>query len=163
MPAVISIQLHHTRGQPLTPASEARALLQRGLEGDSHGKGAPGRMRQVVILDESTLAAFALSPGDLREQITIRGLPEVTLLPPGSRLEIGEATFEAAGPCEPCTYIGGLLGVEDPELFRQALVDRRGLLCRVVGVRGAGWVRVGDEVRVYEPAAFLESGPAPMK
>ena len=147
-PTVISIQLHHTPGQPLTPAPQARALLERGLEGDSHSQRQPGRRRQVLLLDASTLDHFDLHPGDLREQITVRGLPDISVLPSGSRLRIGDVTLEAAGDCEPCLHIGEMLGVADPEAFRQALVKRRGLLCRVVAVNGEGYVRVGDAVEV---------------
>lgn len=149
-PTVISIQLHHTQGEPLSPVAEARAIVQRGLAGDSHSKRRPGGRRQVVILDAATLDAFGLAPGDLREQITIRGLPDVTMLPVGTRLAIGEVVFEAAGECDPCHTIGGYLGVEDPEAFRQALDHRRGLLCRVAELSGEGWVRVGDAVRVLD-------------
>lgn len=147
-PTVISLQLHQAEGQPLRPIAQARALLDLGLEGDSHSLHGPGRKRQVLILDVSTADHFALQPGDLREQITIRGLPDVTTLPTGARLRMGEATFEAAGACAPCLHIGGLLGVEDAEAFRQALERRRGLLCRVVEVSGEGWVRLGDAVQL---------------
>lgn len=146
MAIVVSIQLHKVSGLPLTPVGEAKALLDLGLEGDSHSQRGPGRRRQVLLLDTTTLDRFALHPGDLREQITISGLPDITITPPGSRLRIGDATFEAAGDCEPCLHIGDMLGVEEPELFRLALQKRRGLLCRVVEVRGEGRVRVGDAV-----------------
>lgn len=148
MPTVISLQLHKTEGQALIPVSQARALLNLGLEGDSHSQRGPGRKRQVLILDASTAEQFSLQPGDLREQITIRGLPDISILPPGRQLSIGEVTFEAVGDCEPCLYIGGLLGVEDPEAFRQALDKRRGLLCRVAGVAGEGVIRLGDAVEL---------------
>ncbi len=148
MPNVISIQLHQREGQPLIPVAQARALQDRGLEGDSHSLRGPGTRRQVLILDTTTLDHFALRPGDLREQITIRGLPDVSVLAPGARLRIGEAIFEAVGDCTPCLYIGELLGVEDPDAFRQALAKKRGLLCRVVDVMGEGWVRLGDVVEV---------------
>lgn len=148
MPTVISLQLHHSEGQPLTPVAQAQALLDLGLEGDSHSLRGPGRKRQVLILDVSTADQFGLRPGELREQITIRGLPEISILPPGRRLTIGDVTFEAQGDCTPCLYIGGLLGVEDPEAFRQALVKRRGLLCRVVELKGGGLIRLGDAVEL---------------
>ncbi len=148
MPTVVSLQLHHTDGQPLLPVAQAQALLDLGLEGDSHSRRGPGRKRQVLILDASTADQFGLRPGDLREQITIRGLPDISILPPGRQLTIGEATFEAVGDCTPCLHIGGLLGVEDPEAFRQALDKRRGLLCRVVAVNGGGVIRLGDAVEL---------------
>ncbi len=148
MPTVLSVQLHKTSNHPLLPVPRAQALLDHGLEGDSHSRRGPGRRRQVLLVDASTLERFGLRPGDLREQITVAGLPDISLLSPGTRLRIGEATFEAAGDCEPCLHIGDLLSVDEPELFRQALDKRRGLLCRVVDVRGQGWVTVGDVVEL---------------
>jgi len=145
---VIAIQLHQAHGQPMQPVSQARGLLDQGLEGDSHSLRGPGRRRQVLLLDRSTLDRFGLQPGDLREQITITGWPDISLLPPGTRLRVGDLTLEASGPCEPCQHIGELLGVEDPEAFRQALQQSRGLLCRVVDVQDEGWVRVGDRVEL---------------
>jgi MOSC domain-containing protein YiiM len=148
MPTVISLQLHQAENQALIPVAQAQALLDLGLEGDSHSQRGPGRKRQVLILDASTADHFGLRPGDLREQITIRGLPEISILPPGRRLSIGEVSFEAVGDCTPCLHIGELLGVEDPEAFRQALDKRRGLLCRVVEVNGGGLIRLGDSVEL---------------
>lgn len=146
--SVIAIQLHQAHGRPLQSVRRARGLLDRGLEGDSHSLRGPGHRRQVLLLDRSTLDHFGLQPGDLREQITIKGWPEISLLVPGTRLRVGDLTLEAACPCEPCQHIGELLGVDDPEAFRQALLQRRGLLCRVVDVQGEGWVRVGDRVEL---------------
>lgn len=149
---VIAVQLHEAHGRPLRSVSQARGLLDQGLEGDSHSLRGPGRRRQVLILDRSTLDHFGLRPGDLREQITISGWPDIERLPIGARLRVGDLTLEAAGPCEPCQHIGELLGVDDPEALRQALQQRRGLLCRVVDVQGEGWVRVGDGVELLANA-----------
>lgn len=144
---VIAIQLHHSDGQPLTPVASARGLVAQGLEGDSHSRRPPGHKRQVLILDRSTLDHFGFTPGDMREQITLQGMPDVTILPPGTRLRMGDVTFEAIGDCAPCLHLGAMLGVEDAELFRQALDKRRGLLCRVIDVTAEGMVRVGDPVQ----------------
>ncbi|MCO6451433.1 MAG: hypothetical protein J5I90_11660 [Caldilineales bacterium] len=143
---VLSIQLHHTPDQPLRPVVQARGLVEQGLEGDSHSLRQQGHKRQVLLLDRSTLDRFALAPGELREQITISGAPEISVLPGGTRLRAGDITLEAVGDCAPCLHIGELLGVEDPEAFRQALEKRRGLLCRVVEVANEGAVRIGDPV-----------------
>src|SRR5207247_5967796 len=114
-----------------------------GIEGDVH---AQRTTRAVLVIDRSTLEALDLRPGDLREEITIEGLPDVTNLPPDIEVRIGGVTLRVNGPCEPCTHIGELLGVPDPEQFRQSLLGRRGALCTVAAVSGP--IRLGDPVVV---------------
>lgn len=143
---------HRQRPQPVT---EVRALVGRGLEGDVHGKKRPDSNRQVLIIEQSMLAAMGLRPGDLREQITVE-FPGLDRLAAGTRLRVGQATCELTGPCEPCTHIGGLLGIPDPRAFQQVLDGKRGQLARVVAVDGEGVIRVGDPV---VPAAAVP-GPA---
>ena len=121
IPRVISLQLHHTGSQPLTSVSEVQALVEHGLQGDSHARREPGRRRQVLILDRTTLDAYGLRPGDLREQITITGFPDITHTPPGAHLRVGNVLFEASGECAPCRHIGQLLRMADTEAFRQSL------------------------------------------
>lgn len=124
---------------------EAEAVVGGGLAGDSH---AEKQMRALLVVDRTTLDAHGLAPGDLREQVTIEGLPGVTELAPGTLLRAGALTLRVNGECEPCTHIGGMLAVEDPEAFRASLRGRRGALCTVV--LAAGPIRVGDDVEVLE-------------
>jgi len=147
---VVSIQLLQTRGRPLQPVSEVIAVPGRGLEGDLHGKTREDGKRQVLLVDTGSLETIGLSPGDLREQITV-DLPDLQGLPEGSRVRVGEAELELTGPCEPCQHIGELVGKPDTEAFRQSLVGRRGVLARVLSVSGDGWIRVGDPAEVLDP------------
>ena len=119
----------------------------RGLEGDLHGKTREDGKRQVLLMDTETLDALGLSPGDLRDQVTL-DLPGLQRLPAGTLLRVGEAELELSGPCEPCTHIGELLGKENREVFRQSLVGRRGVLARIVAVTGEGRIRVGDLIEL---------------
>lgn len=146
--SVISIQLLQAHGQPLLPVPEAIAVPGRGLEGDVHGKTREEGKRQVLLVDRDSLDALGLTPGDLREQITLelRGLQELA----GTRLKVGEAELEVSGPCEPCHHIGELLGKENREVFRESLEGRRGVMARVVAVEGSGLIRVGDRAEVLE-------------
>ncbi|MGH2682110.1 MAG: MOSC domain-containing protein [Actinomycetota bacterium] len=144
---VASIQLLEAHGRPQRPVSEAVALPGRGLDGDIHGKTKDDGKRQVLLMDTESLEALGLSPGDLRDQITL-DLPGLQRLSAGTRLRIGEAELELTGPCEPCTHIGELLGREDREGFRRLLGGRRGVMARVVAVSGAGRIRVGDPAEV---------------
>lgn len=140
---VISLQIRtEKRGTP-TSVPAAIGRVGGGIEGDVH---AHRTTRAVLVIDRATLDALGLNPGDLREEITTEGLPDVTNLATDTELRIGGVTLQVNGPCEPCTHIGELLGVADPEEFRQSLLGRRGALCTVVSVSGP--IRVGDPAEV---------------
>ena len=136
---VISLQIRTEKHGKPTPVSEAIGRVGGGIEGDVH---AHRTTRAVLVIDRATLDALGLKPGDLREEITTEGLPDVTNLATDTELRIGGVTLQVNGPCEPCTHIGELLGVPDPEEFRQSLLGRRGALCTVASVSGP--IRVGD-------------------
>jgi len=140
---VISLQVRTEKHGTPTPVAEATGRVDGGIEGDVH---AHRSSRAVLVVDRATIDALDLSPGDLREEITIEGLPDVTNLPADTELRIGGVTLRVNGPCEPCTHIGELLGVGDPDEFRQSLLGRRGALCTVAAVSGP--IRVGDPVEV---------------
>jgi MOSC domain-containing protein YiiM len=140
---VISLHLRSEKHGAPTSVAEVVGRVGGGLEGDMH---ADRTSRAVLVIDRATLDALRLAPGDLREEIAIEGLPDVTNLPVDSELRIGGVTLRVNGPCEPCTHIGELLGVPDPEVFRQSLLGQRGALCTVSAVSGP--IRVGDSVEV---------------
>jgi MOSC domain-containing protein YiiM len=129
-----------TRGRaPLTALERASALADRGLEGDRHAR--PGSHRQVLLMEQEVLDEFGLRPGDVREQVTVRGL-DLNGLASGARLRVGGALFEVAGPCDPCERMN-----EVQSGLRVALEGRRGRFVRVVE---AGSIAVGDAI-VVEP------------
>ena len=65
-------------------------------------------------------------------------------------LRIGAITLRVNGSCDPCTHIGEMNGIADPDEFRSLLEGRRGVVCTVVAADGP--VRVGDPVSAMEPA-----------
>ena len=140
---VISLHVRTEKHGMPTPVAEVVGRVGGGLDGDIH---AHRTSRAVLVVDRATLDALRLGPGDLREEITIEGLPDVTNLPIDSELRIGGVTLRVNGPCEPCTHIGELLGVPDREVFRESLLGRRGALCTVRAVSGP--IRVGDPVEL---------------
>lgn len=143
---VVALHLVRSHGQRPQSVPQATATVGRGLNGDLHGKTrTPGSRRQVLIVDRADLLRLGLQPGDLREQITV-DLPDLNALPAGTLLRIGAVTCELTGLCEPCTHIGGLVGVDDPRAFQDTLIGRRGQLARVTAVEGNGTIRVGDPV-----------------
>jgi len=155
---VASLQLLEAHGRPPRSVPEALAVPGKGLEGDLHGKTREDGKRQVLLMDTDSLEAMGLSPGDLRDQVTLV-FPRLQQLPAGTRLLVGEATLELTGPCEPCTHIGELLRKDDRESFRLLLEGRRGVMARVLAVTGSGRIRVGDRAEVL-PAAQAEPAEA---
>lgn len=144
---VFSLQLHVERCAPLRHVDAVAGLVGGGFVGD---RKVGREKRAVLVADRSTLESLGLRPGDLRENVTVDGLPDVTNLPPGTRVRVGGITLRVNGACEPCTHIGEMNGVPDPEAFRLSLIGRRGALCTVVAVDGPA--RVGDAVEVLVPS-----------
>lgn len=140
---VVGLHLHQRHGEHPRPVNEVTGRVGGGIEGDSHARSVK---RAVVVVDRSTHDALGLQLGDLREQITIEGLPGVSLLDPDTELRIGGLTLRVTGDAAPCLHIGELCGSEDVVAFQASLVGRRGATCTVVAVDGPA--RIGDAVEV---------------
>jgi MOSC domain-containing protein YiiM len=118
---------------------DIEAVANRGLSGCAHAQ--PGGLRQVLLMDLETLETMNLHPGDIKENITARGL-DVRGLRPGQRLRIGEALLEVTVQCEPCSRMEDIRAG-----LKQELRGRRGMLCRVTE---SGRIRVGDPIVILE-------------
>ncbi len=117
------------------------ALDKGGLPGDAHFQ--PQSIRQLLLADAEVLEGLDLSAGDIRENLTLRGVRVMQLLP-GTTLGMGDAEVEITKECTPCRVLDGVR----PGLMRE-LTGQRGMYARVVT---PGTVRPGDHVRVVEPA-----------
>ena len=140
---VIGLQLHERHGEHPRAVTEVIGRAGGGIEGDSHAQSAK---RAVVIVDLSTYEALGLQPGDLREQITVEGLPGVSALAADTELRVGGLTLRVNGDAAPCLHIGELVGVDDVVAFQASLVGRRGATCTVIAADGPA--RIGDAVEV---------------
>ena len=140
---VVGLHLHERHGEHPRAVDEVVGRVGGGIQGDSH---AHRTKRAVVIVDRSAHEALGLQPGDLREQITIEGVPDVSTLPAGTELRIGGLTLRVNGECAPCTHIGEMLGVDDVVAFQASLEGRRGAECTVIAAHGPA--RIGDAVRL---------------
>ncbi len=135
---ILALRLCRGPRIPMGAPGEAAARADFGLEGDRHARR--GSPRQVLLVDAAVLAAEGLSPGDLRENLTVEGFP-VDGLAPGTRLRCGAAVvLRVTGPCEPCSFIEGIR----PGL-RERLRGRRGTLAVV---EEGGALRAGDSCTV---------------
>ena len=143
---LISVNTNATHEFRKLPQAEGRLIADFGLEGDRH---AGRELRQVSILNVETVSELAdlgmpVSPGVLGENITVEGVP-VMSLSDGDRLRIGaEVELEITGDRPACRE---LLVVHQDAL--KAMVGRTGKMARVV--RG-GNVRPGDPVELIEAA-----------
>jgi MOSC domain-containing protein YiiM len=114
-------------------------------------------LRQVHLIhaelhDELRSRGFDVAPGQLGENITVRGL-DLLALPRGTRLHIGtEAIVEVTGLRNPCAQLDTI----QPGLMK-ATLDRgeNGELIRKAGVMAIvvadGEVRPGDPIRIEVP------------
>lgn len=130
---VSGIFISTERGAPMQRLQAATIVADWGLQNDR--KARAGSKRQVYLVDEATLASVDLQPGDLNENITVRGM-DVNTLRAGQRVRLGEAVLEITMPCTVC---GELEKVRAG--LKEVLRDRRGVLAQVVET---GVVRLGD-------------------
>jgi MOSC domain-containing protein YiiM len=122
-------------------------------------------LRQVHLIhaelhDELRAAGFAVSAGQMGENVTTRGV-DLLAFPAGTRLRLGNtALVEVTGLRNPCSQLDGIQsGLMAATLAR----DEHGNVVRKAGVMGivvaGGEVRPGDPIRVElppEPHQLLE-------
>lgn len=138
-PSVHQPPYHYTR----VPVDHARLIAGGGIAGDRKGQGNP--KRQLNIMSFETVEAlraegYKADPGELGEQIIVRGL-DVALLQPGQRLRLGDqAVIEIYKPRTGCDWFEQI-----QEKPRQNTVGRLGMMA---GVVVEGEIRVGDSVQV---------------
>ncbi len=165
--AAVSRSPTHTLTKPT--AASIRLLAGLGVEGDAHqgvsvkhrsrvarSPEAPN-LRQVHLIhaelfDELRDAGFAISPGQMGENVTTSGV-DLLGLPVGARLHLGdEAVVEVTGLRNPCSQLNKL----QPGLMAATLArDGAGNLVRKAGIMAvvlaSGEVRGGDSVRIELP------------
>ncbi len=171
MASVIAVS--RNEGHAFSKRSEAaiRLLPGLGVEGDAHcGVTVKHRSRVAVdptqpnlrqvhlihaeLFDELARAGFAVSPGQMGENLTTRGI-DLLALPAGARLRFsGGAEIEITGLRNPCAQIEAF----QPGLLKAVLGrDAHGRLMRKAGVMAI--VLAGGELR---PGAAIETTlPAP--
>ncbi|MCK0196801.1 molybdenum cofactor sulfurase [Ancylobacter sp. 6x-1] len=154
------------------------ALTLEGIGGDRHAgfsRGADARVpwfprgtpirnsRQISIVAPDELAAIAqglaipvVEAEWLGANLVLEGVPDLTLLPPGTRLHMaGGATLAVEGENAPCRHAGRAVAAHHPARsgldldFVKAAVGLRGL---VAWVERAGEIEAGTQVEVRVPA-----------
>jgi|ERR1017187_2143351 MOSC domain-containing protein YiiM len=151
------------------PGPMIRLIEGLGVESDAHQGGtvqhrsrvardpSQPNLRQVHLIhaelhDELRAAGFAVSPGDMGENVTTRGIA-LLALPTGTRLRLGpQAVIEVTGLRNPCYQIDDF----QPGLLKAVLGrDAAGVVVRKAGIMAvvlvSGDLRPGDAVEVRPP------------
>jgi MOSC domain-containing protein YiiM len=159
---------------------EAR-LLFTGMEGDCHGgitRKSDSRMlkqykrgtevrnaRQLSILSSEELAEVAermgipaVKPEWVGANVVVRGIPDLTLLPPSTRLQFPSgAMIVVDAENHPCRYPADIIAKHHPEATRgfvSAAMHKRGV---VSWVESEGAIRTGDSITVWIPPQRIYS------
>jgi MOSC domain-containing protein YiiM len=142
---VVAVCISGKKGGRKRPADSARLRKNHGIVGDAHaGEGD----RQVSLLAEESIRKMRMSgldvgPGDFAENITTRGM-ELTALPIGTRLAVGEAVLRVTKIGKECH--------DRCAIYLKAgdcVMPREGIFAVVL--RG-GAIRAGDRIAVGDPA-----------
>lgn len=149
--SVLAIYTAPEAGAELKPVSIATLQSGRGVVGDRYHdhrgtfseKLSGSQDWEVTLIEKEEVDTFnasegrALDPGDFRRNIVTVGVRLNDLI--GSRFQVGGAVLEGLRLCEPCAYLGKLLG---PEVVR-AMIHKAGLRVRIVS---GSEVKPGDVV-----------------
>lgn len=142
---VISLQICVGHREPMTVVENATFIEGYGIEGDRHAvKSGARTIRQVLLMDEDTLEGFGLGIGQVRENVTVKGI-DLHGVVAGQRLALGDdVVVEITQFCAPCERMD-----EVRPGLREELFEQRGMLATVIS---GGVVNVGAQVRVVESA-----------
>ena len=143
---IISLQICVGHREPMNPVDSATFIEGFGIEGDRHAvKSGARTVRQVLLMDEDTLEGFGLGIGQVRENVTVRGI-DLHDVSAGQRLALGDDVIvEITQFCAPCERMD-----EVRPGLREELFEQRGMLATVIS---GGAVNVGDQVQVIERAS----------
>ena len=164
-------------GHTLVKSNEDKIRLVAGLgvEGDAHlGATVKHRsrvardpsqpnLRQVHLIhaelhDELRERGFAVSAGQMGENVTTRGV-DLLRLPAGARLHLGDtAVIEVTGLRNPCAQLDriqrGLMGATLERGKDGSLIRKAGIMAVVLA---GGEVRPGNPIRVELPTKPFQS------
>jgi MOSC domain-containing protein YiiM len=146
--SIEAIYLSDSKGRPMVAVETARALADRGLEGDRYCRvGGPTKKRgpehQATLIEAEAIEALPrdeqipFAPGESRRNLVTRGVALNHLV--GRIFQVGGIRMRGIRLCEPCKH---LQGMTRPGVMK-ALLHRGGLRAQILD---DGPIRVGDAV-----------------
>jgi len=115
--------------------------------------------RQLSIMSAEELAQIAekmcieaVDPAWLGLSMVVEGIPDFTLIPPSSRLQVGDgATLTLDMENRPCNLPAPVIDAESPGMGRAFKQAAKGLRGVTAWVERAGILRVGDDIVLHIP------------
>ena len=135
--SVLTLHICPGHRKPMTPVQTLETLTGVGIKGDMHA--IENSIRQILLVEQETLAALHLRPGIVKENITTLGIALMTLKR-RQKLRIGSTLLQITRECEPCSRMEEIR----PGL-QELLRGRRGMLARVLQ---GGTVNVGEAIQL---------------
>lgn len=135
--SVLALHICSGHRNPMTPVQSLETLTGVGIKGDMHA--IENSIRQILLVEQETLAALHLRPGIVKENITTLGIALMTLKR-RQKLRIGNTLLQITSECEPCSRMEEIR----PGL-QELLRGRRGMLARVLQ---GGTVNVGEAIQL---------------
>lgn len=151
VPRVVAVCISAKKGTRKKNVGEARAIVAHGLENDAH---AADWHRQISLLalesiEKMRQAGLNVGPGDFAENITTEGI-ELTSLPIGTRLRVGEVEMEVTQIGKECHTRCAIY-----RLAGDCVMPREGIFTRVLS---PGSIKVGDSIEVKSAATARVAG-----
>ena len=166
---VVAVARSGTHSFSKPPCDGVRLVAGLGVDGDAHSGSTVKHqsrvrrdptmpnLRQVHLIhaelfEELRHRGFAISPGDIGENVTTRGI-DLLALPAGARLRLGAAALiEITGLRNPCVQLDRFMpGLMAATLDRDAdgnVIRKAGVMAIVLN---GGEVRSGDDIEVDMP------------
>ena len=142
---VEAIYVAPSAGEPAQALESARALPDKGLDGDRHVVGTgtfpsflPGSALTLIEAEVCDSFDPPLAPDEHRRNVVTRGIALNDLV--GHEFTVGQVRCRGMRLCEPCTVVDRY----SPRAILRPLVHRGGLRADILQ---EGEIRVGDEVR----------------
>jgi MOSC domain-containing protein YiiM len=139
---VVGVSTSQRRADPKINVGRGLLKMGHGLVGDSHA----GTEKEVSLLAMESIqklcqeTGISAGPGCFAENLTTEGM-DLTSLPLGSRLQVGEAKLEVIqigkDPSQAHTY----------NYQGYSILPKQGIFCKVLE---SGKVKIGDPIKIWE-------------
>lgn len=136
---IVGLALSEKRGVRKVGKEKLLFIENAGIEGDGH----KNHKKQVSLLskeERDRIAKRALNPGDAAENVLIEGIKELSKVPLGTIINIGDdVILEVIQIGKECT--------DSPihEYTGAPILPNVGVFCKVIK---GGWVKINDKVIV---------------
>ena len=142
MNSVLAVCISENKGETKTPVPTITLRENYGVVSDAHADSETHRQVSLLAMesiDKMQGKGIVLKPGDFAENITTEGI-DLTTLPIGTRLEVGQALLEMSQIGKECHA-----GCAIRDQVGDCIMPREGIFAKVI--RG-GEIKAGDTLTI---------------